>query len=115
MALIELLAANLRTLRDLRRLGQSDIADTVGVSRRTIARLEAGRVGDPGYSQVRAIARALGVSAELLAEERLVNCTVPLPDWVQEQLQGPRSAELLDLLVAEARRMRGPDWRQSSS
>ena len=65
--------------------------------------------------QVRAIARALGVSAELLAEERLVSCTVPLPDWVQEQLAGPRSAELLDLLVAEARRMRGPEWHQSSS
>lgn len=115
MGLIEILAANLRTLRDLRGLGQSDVADTVGVSRRTIARLEAGRVGDPGYSQVRAIARALGVSAELLAEERLVSCTVPLPDWVQEQLAGPRSAELLDLLVAEARRMRGSEWHQSSS
>jgi len=103
MGLIEIIAANLKTLRELRGVGQHDVAERIGVSRRTIARLEGGKIGDPGYGQVRGIARSLGVSTELFTKELLVGETIAVPAWVRDELHGPRSAELVDALVAAAR------------
>jgi transcriptional regulator with XRE-family HTH domain len=73
------LAANLRVLRELRGLNQLELADRVGVSRRTIARLEAAEIADPGIDQVRAIAAALEVSLAVLIEERLALVRIPIP------------------------------------
>jgi transcriptional regulator with XRE-family HTH domain len=73
------LAANLRVLRELRGLSQLDLADRVGLSRRTIARLEASDVADPGVDQVRNLAQVLGVSVPLLIESRLTTITIPVP------------------------------------
>jgi len=106
MSLIENIAANLKTLRDLRGVGQHDVAERIGVSRRTIARIEGGKIGDPGYGQVRGIARSLGVSTELFTEERLVGHAIAVPSWVKEALNGAQSAELIDALVDAARRLR---------
>ena len=62
MELTRILATNLRVLRELRgRLGQLELAQRVGVSRRTIARLENAEVADPGVDQVRGLAAALRV------------------------------------------------------
>ena len=59
MELTRILATNLRVLRELRgRLGQLELAQRVGVSRRTIARLENAEVADPGVDQVRGLAAA---------------------------------------------------------
>lgn len=73
------LAANLRVLRELRGLSQLDLAERVGLSRRTIARLEAADVADPGVDQVRNLARVLGVSVPLLIESKLTTTTIPVP------------------------------------
>jgi transcriptional regulator with XRE-family HTH domain len=73
------LAANLRVLRELRGLSQLDLAEQVGLSRRTIARLEAADVADPGVDQVKNLARVLGVSVSLLIEAKLTTTTIPVP------------------------------------
>jgi transcriptional regulator with XRE-family HTH domain len=58
MDVTKILAANLRVLRELRgKLGQLELGQRVGVSRRTIARLESAEVGDPGVDQVAASRR----------------------------------------------------------
>ncbi len=106
MTLVEIIAANLKTLRELRGLGQHEVAERIGVSRRTIARIEGGKIGDPGFGQVMGIAQTLGVSTELFTQERLVGQAIAVPSWVREELCGPRSAELVDALVAAARQVR---------
>ncbi len=103
MSLTKILAKNLRVLRDLRgRVGQLELANRIGVSRRTIARLESAEIADPGVAQVRALAETLRVPIELLIERSLVPVVVPLPAEVRERLEGPEAAELLRRFVQAA-------------
>ena len=107
MASRDVIAANLRILRELRdRLGQLELAERVGVSRRTIARLENGEVADPGIDQVRALARTLGVSSQLLSTRRLRPVTLPLPLEVADRLGSDEGPELLDEIVRSVERLR---------
>ncbi len=100
MALTRILATNLRVLRELRgRLGQLELAQRVGVSRRTIARLENAEVGDPGIAQVRGLAAALRVPFELLVTRRLVPVTIPVPVEIRDRLEGDEGVELLARIV----------------
>ena len=63
MSTKDVIAANLRTLRKVRGLSQPELAAKVGISPRTIARLEAAQVADPSINHVRDLARALGVKS----------------------------------------------------
>ena len=100
MDVTKILAANLRVLRELRgKLGQLELGQRVGVSRRTIARLESAEVGDPGVDQVRGLADALSVPFDLLVTRRLVPVTLPVPTDVRERLQSDEAAELLAKIV----------------
>lgn len=100
MELTRILATNLRVLRELRdRLGQLELADRVGVSRRTIARLENAEIADPGVEQVRGIAHALAVPFELIISRRLVCVTLPLPFDIRERLESEEGPELLARMV----------------
>ena len=100
MELTRILATNLRVLRELRgRLGQLELAQRVGVSRRTIARLENAEVADPGIDQVRSLAEALGVPFDLLVTRRLVQVTLPLPLDVKERLESDEGVALLARLI----------------
>lgn len=96
MSTKERISSNLRLLRSLRRMSQLDLADKVGLSRRTIARLEAGDIADPGVDQIRAIAEALGVSLSLLSEEDLAEVRIAVPVRVKDKLESPDSARTLD-------------------
>ena len=103
MELVKILATNLRVLREIRgRLGQLELAQLVGVSRRTIARLENAEVADPGIDQVRSLAAALGVPLELLVARRLVAVTLPMPSEIRERLAAPGGAELLAKMIRAA-------------
>jgi len=105
MDLPRTLASNLRVLRELRgRMGQLDLAGRVGLSRRTIARLENAEVADPGLVQVRGLAAALNVSMRLLTERRLVQVTLPRPDSRRARLESDEGAELLERMVEAAER-----------
>jgi len=105
MDLPRTLASNLRVLRELRgRMGQLDLAGRVGLSRRTVARLENAEVADPGLVQVRGLAAALNVSMRLLTERRLVQVTLPLPDSLRARLESDEGAELLERMVEAAER-----------
>lgn len=96
----DILARNLRVLRELRgRIGQLDLAKQIGVSRRTVARLESADVADPGVDQVRRLADSLGVSMELLATRELRAVTLPLPVELAAKLEGKDGAALLDAVV----------------
>ncbi len=88
----EVLAGNLRVLRELRGLSQLELAEKVGVSRRTVARLEAGDIADPGVEQVRSLARELGVTLPTLIDERLTLVRLPLPES-KAQLVDPEALE----------------------
>ncbi|HJK95294.1 MAG TPA: helix-turn-helix transcriptional regulator [Polyangiaceae bacterium LLY-WYZ-15_(1-7)] len=100
MELTRILATNLRVLRELRgRLGQLELAQRVGVSRRTIARLENAEVADPGVDQVRGLAAALRVPFDLLVTRRLVPVTVPVPVDVRDRLEGEDGPELLARII----------------
>lgn len=101
----DVIAANLRILRELRsRLGQLELAERVGVSRRTIARLENGEVADPGIDQVRSLAAALGVTAELLSTRRLRAVSLPLPLEVAARIESEEGPELLEAIVRTVER-----------
>ena len=74
MPLIDVISANLPILRELRgRIGQLELAERVGVSRRTIARLENAEVSDPGVDLVSRIGRELGVSLAVLTESKIAD------------------------------------------
>ncbi len=95
------LGKNLRLLRELRgRMGQQELAQSVGVSRRTIARLENEDVADPGLDQALRLAETLEVSVTLLATRSLTTVTLPLPEELAERLRGAQGALLLDRIVA---------------
>jgi transcriptional regulator with XRE-family HTH domain len=99
MPVRDVIAANLRTLRAIRRLGQQELADRVGVSRRTIARLENAEVGDPGIEQVSALAAALGVTVELLTRQPLVAVRIPVPETLRDRLESPEGPALLERMA----------------
>ncbi len=97
------IAANLPVLREIcGRLGQLELAQQVSVSRRTIARLEAGEVADPGVEQLQRIASALGVTLEMLAEQSLVAVTIPVPKHVRDRLASKDGAKVLERMVDAA-------------
>lgn len=94
------LASNLRVLRELRgRIGQADLAARVGISRRTVARLENDEVADPGVDQIRRIAAALEVPFEVLVDRSLVAVTLPLPIEIQKRLASKEGADLLGRII----------------
>src|SRR4051794_22856693 len=100
MSTKDVIAANLRTLRKVRGLSQPELAGKVGVSPRTIARLEAAQVADPSINHVRELARALGVTVDLLSESALEPLTIAVPVKLKDVLDTPEGmallAELLD-------------------
>ncbi len=95
-----ILASNLRVLRELRgRLGQADLAARVGISRRTIARLENGEVSDPGVDQIRGLASVLRVPFDVLVERSLVAVTLPLPREIRTRLESDEGPALLARII----------------
>ena len=91
----EILASNLRVLRELSGVSQLELAEKVGVSRRTIARLEAGDIADPGVDQVRSLAEALGVTLPVLITERLSLVRIPVPESKKAQLDAAALERML--------------------
>jgi len=104
MHAVDVISANLPILRELRnRLGQLELSERVGVSRRTVARLENGEVADPGVDLVGRIAKELGVSLALLTQCKVHVVTLPLPDDVCARLASPQGPEVLDAMIRAAR------------
>lgn len=107
MATIDVISANLPILRELRnRIGQLELAERVGVSRRTIARLENTEVADPGVDLLRRIGRELKVSLALFTGSKLRAVTIALPEDVCERLESKDGPEILDAMVRSARHPR---------
>lgn len=104
MATRDLIAKNLRTLRDLRGLSQLELAQRVGISRRTVARLEAAEIADPGIDQMRDMARVLGVTVEMMCEQKLVALDIPVPEEVRDLLGGEDGAAVLAAMCRNALR-----------
>ncbi|MEM9728888.1 MAG: helix-turn-helix transcriptional regulator [Myxococcota bacterium] len=99
---IDVISANLPVLRELRdRMTQHDLAERVGVSRRTIARLESGEVADPGVDLMQRIAAALGVSLTHLISSPLRPVILPIPTELCDRLADP---EILDAITRELKR-----------
>jgi transcriptional regulator with XRE-family HTH domain len=109
MSTKDVIAANLRTLRKVRGLSQPELAAKVGISPRTIARLEAAQVADPSINHVRDLARALGVTVDLLSESELQPLTIAVPARLKHVLDTPEGlsmlAELLDHERARGRQV----------
>ena len=104
MTVIDVISANLPIFRDLRqRMGQLELAQRVGVSRRTIARLENAEVSDPGVALMGRIATELGVTLALLTERKVEAMTVALPDDVCRKLRGKNGGQVLAAMVEAAR------------
>ena len=99
MSTKNVIANNLRTLRKVRGLTQPDLAGMVNMSPRTVARLEAGQVSDPGINQVRGLAQALGVTVDLLSGTKLEPITVAAPERLKKVLEGAHGLELLSELA----------------
>ncbi len=106
MSTKDVIAINLRTLRKVRGLSQPDLAAKVGISPRTIARLEAGQVADPSINHVRDLARALGVTVDLLSESELLPFTIAVPAQLKQVLDSPEGMGLLSELL-DFERVRG--------
>jgi transcriptional regulator with XRE-family HTH domain len=104
MPTIDVISANLPILRELcNRIGQLDLADRVGVSRRKIARLENAEVADPGVDLMSRIAGELGVTLSLVTESKLRTVSLALPEDVCDRLGSKEGAEVLDAMVRAAR------------
>lgn len=100
MGAIDVISANLPILRELcDRIGQLDLAQRVGVSRRTIARLENAEVTDPGVDLMRRIAKELGVTLSLATESKLRAVTLALPEDLCDRLASPERPKLLEAMV----------------
>jgi transcriptional regulator with XRE-family HTH domain len=99
----DVIAANLRTLRKVRGLSQPELAARVGISPRTIARLEAAQVADPSINHVRDLARALGVTVDLLSESELQPLTIAVPVGLKQVLDTPEGMSLLSELFDHER------------
>jgi transcriptional regulator with XRE-family HTH domain len=107
MVLLDVISANLPILRELReRMGQLELAERVGVSRRTIARLENSEVADPGVDLMTRIGQELGVSLSLLPSERLMPVSLAVPQDIAERLASDQAPRVLDAMVAAARQLR---------
>lgn len=106
MSTKDVIATNLRTLRKVRGLSQPELAAKVGISPRTVARLEAGQVADPSINHVRALASALGVTVDLLTESELSPVTIAVPARLGEVLDTPEGLQLLSELL-DYERVRG--------
>lgn len=107
MSTKDVIATNLRTLRKVRGLSQPELAAKVGISPRTIARLEAGQVADPSINHVRDLARALGVTVDLISETELEPVTIAVPAKLKEVLNTPEGLAMVsDLLDHERLRSR---------
>jgi transcriptional regulator with XRE-family HTH domain len=106
MSTKDVIAANLRTLRKVRGLSQPELAAKVGISPRTIARLEAAQVADPSINHVRDLARALGVTVDLLSESALEPLTIAVPVKIKDVLDTPEGLTLLSELL-DHNRLRG--------
>ena len=106
MSTKDVIAVNLRTLRKVRGLSQPELAAKVGVSPRTIARLEAAQVADPSINHVRDLARALGVTVDLLSESTLEPLTIAVPVNLKDVLDTPEGLSLLSELL-DHERVRG--------
>ena len=106
MSTKDVIAANLRTLRKVRGLSQPELAAKVGISPRTIARLEAAQVADPSINHVRDLARALGVTVDLLSESALEPLTIAVPVKIKDVLDTPEGLTLLSELL-DHDRLRG--------
>jgi transcriptional regulator with XRE-family HTH domain len=105
MAIIDVISANLPILRELRdRMGQLELAERVGVSRRTIARLENAEVTDPGVDLMTRIGQELGVSLPLLIDTKIRAVELALPEDVCNRLSSSEGAEVLDAMIRAARR-----------
>jgi transcriptional regulator with XRE-family HTH domain len=103
MSTKDVIAANLRTLRKVRGLSQPELAAKVGISPRTIARLEAAQVADPSINHVRDLARALGVTVDLLSESELLPLTIAVPARLKNVLDTPEGLSLLAELLDHER------------
>jgi transcriptional regulator with XRE-family HTH domain len=103
MSTKDVIAANLRTLRKVRGLSQPELAAKVGISPRTIARLEAAQVADPSINHVRDLARALGVTVDLLSESELLPLTIAVPARLKGVLDTPEGMSLLSELLDHER------------
>lgn len=104
MSTKDVIAANLRTLRKVRGLSQPELAAKVGISPRTVARLEAAQVADPSINHVRELAHALGVTVDLLSESALEPLTIALPAQLKRVLETPQGLALLAELLDRERR-----------
>jgi transcriptional regulator with XRE-family HTH domain len=103
MSTKDVIAANLRTLRKVRGMSQPELAEKVGISPRTIARLEAGQVADPSINHVRSLAQALGVTVDLISETELKPLTIAVPAQLREVLDTPEGLSLLSELLDHER------------
>ena len=104
MSQVDVIAANLPLLREIAdRMGQVELAQRVGVSRRTIARLENGEVSDPGVGLMTRIADELGVSLQVLTEREVEAIWFPLPKDVCQLLSSDQAPETLDAMIRAAR------------
>ena len=84
-------------------MGQLELAERVGVSRRTIARLENAEVADPGVDLIGRIGKELGVSLALLTETEVEPIWLALPRDVVERLASDEAPKVLDAMVRAAR------------
>ena len=104
MAPIDVISANLPILREVRkRIGQLELAKRVGVSRRTIARIENAEVTDPGVSLMGRIAEELGVSLAMITETELRTIKLALPADVCDRIASGEGPEVLDAMIRAAR------------
>ncbi len=104
MGSIDVISVNLPILRELRgRVGQQELAERVGVSRRTIARLESGEVTDPGVDLMRRIAGELRVTLAHLTEKPLRQVTLALPEDICARLDSGDGAAILEAVVRVVR------------
>ena len=103
MPAIDVISANLPILRELRsRIGQLELAQRVGVSRRTIARLENAEVADPGVDLMSRIAEQLGVTLSLVTESKLRAVTIALPEELCQRLASGDGPQILEAMVRAA-------------
>lgn len=62
------LGDRVRAAREAAGLTQLELAERLGWTKQALYAIESGQIRDPGVSRVAAIARALGVSVDELAE-----------------------------------------------
>ena len=90
MATIDVISANVPILRELHnRIGQLELAERVGVSRRT--------------DLMGRIAKELGVTVSVLTESKLQAVTVALPADVCQRLSSAEGPETLEAMIRAAR------------